>query len=278
MSSAFHSPELPALSRRRALTTLAAAGLGTLAAGCGVAEYEARMEDTIEDLKLQNQFVLLKPEPTILNGPGEATATVMMRLPYMLLPYRGATPLLLIEGCTMPENQNEPLPVDRLKPPEPLPQIPGFQVSLEQYVPTGAGVRPCYLYVGLEKADKAAAAATRQKLLDEFKTKVGPTEPRAVENVAWQRMSLETPMPGAPKVTIDQLVLECTQLFWVRGNTPSPVAGQLTLMTYEAAGHLVVLGWRIPTSAKEFATFNAVTKAAAGTLTVAPLRAAAATK
>jgi hypothetical protein len=36
---------------------LAAAGLSSFVAGCGVSDYETRMEETIEDLTLQNRFV-----------------------------------------------------------------------------------------------------------------------------------------------------------------------------------------------------------------------------
>lgn len=275
MSSAFDASGSPTFSRRQALGAFAAAGASALAAGCGVSEYETRMNETIKDLELSNKFVRLLPVATVVNGPDLKQPQVTMRLPILLPISRTATPVLLTEGCATPEDGNKVMPVERLKPPAPLPDIPGFQISMERFLPTSAGNRPCYMYVGVQKATPGEAATIRQQVLDQLKMRMGPTQPAVANAAAWQKIMVPVPKLRAsdetapPPVAVNLIDLECLQLFEVRGNVANEVTGIFQLMALEQAGHQVFLGWRIPSSAYDRQEFIDAAKAAAGTVKIA---------
>ncbi|MGC3972163.1 MAG: hypothetical protein QM775_33930 [Pirellulales bacterium] len=251
------------------MATIAVGGLSAFVAGCGAKAYETRMEETIEDLELQNKFVLLQPNETIVNAPESKLAKLSLRLPVIMPASRTAAPTLLTEGCAMPEDQNQPMPDARLKPPVPLPDIPGFQVSMEKFIPTGAGNRPCYMFVGLTKVTPNEAAAARQQVLEQLKTRLASTtEPNPAQNVAWQPESILTPKAGAPALPYQKLEVECRQLFEVRGNQANEVPGVFQLLTLETAGHQIYLGWRLPSSAYDRQNFLDAARAAAGTVRI----------
>lgn len=275
MSSAFDASRNPNFSRRQALGAFAAAGASAFAAGCGVSEYEARMNATIEDLELSNKFVRLMPAATVLNGPELKQPQVSMRLPILIVPSRTAPPVLLTEGCATPEDGNKVMPPERLKPPAPLPDIPGFQVSLEKFLATAGGNRPCYLYVGVQKATPSEAAAARQQVLDQLKMRMGPNQPAVANGAAWQKIMAPSPKlrssdPVAPPpVAVNLLEIECLQLFEVRGNVANEITGLFQLMAIESAGYQVFLGWRIPSNAFDRQEFLDAAKAAVGTVKIA---------
>ncbi|MBA4017723.1 MAG: hypothetical protein C0483_11165 [Pirellula sp.] len=258
------------LSRRGALASLAAAGLSSFVAGCGVSEYETRMDETIKNLALENRFVNLLPEATPLNSQTSTVGVVAtIRLPKMIGRNGNAQPLLIEEGAAKPEKADEQMPIERLMPPGPLPTIPGFQVCVEAPAPSTVGLRTCYFYAGIERADAATAKATRDALLTKLKADLTAKVMAEIANSsAWVDVQVTSPAPGAPKRTFKQLDVTCQQLFEVRGNAASTTAGTFRLLAYETLGHQIFLGWRVPQLALEYQKFMDSTDSAAGTLTV----------
>ena len=154
-------------------------------------------------------------------------------------------------------------------PPAPLPEIPGYQSTLENFVASSVGFRACYFYAGVEKADPATADAKRKALLQTLKANLtAASQPDVAATVNWQDVQVTTPVPGAPKRPFRQLDVECRQLFEVRGNAPNEVVGSYRLLACELYGHQIFLGWRIPTTATVCQSFLDDAIAAAGTLTV----------
>lgn len=258
------------LSRRGALASLAAAGLSSLVAGCGVNEYETRMKETIEDLELQNRFVNLLPGTTPLNSQTSTVGVIVtIRLPKLLSRNGNAQPLLIEEGAAKPENDKEQMPIERLMPPGPLPTIPGFQLCVEGPAPSSVGLRTCYFYAGIERADAAAAKATRDALLTKLKADLtAKVMTEIAKNCEWVDVTVTSPVPDAPKRTFKQLDVSCQQLFEVRGNVATETAGSFRLLSYETLGHQILLGWRVPQLAFAYQSFMDSTIAAAGTLSV----------
>lgn len=258
------------LSRRGALASLAAAGLSSLVAGCGVNEYETRMKETIEDLELQNRFVNLLPGTTPLNSQTSTVGVIAtIRLPKLLSRNGNAQPLLIEEGAAKPENDKEQMPIERLMPPGPLPTIPGFQLCVEGPAPSSVGLRTCYFYAGIERADAAAAKATRDALLTKLKADLtAKVMTEIAKNCEWVDVTVTSPVPDAPKRTFKQLDVNCQQLFEVRGNVATETAGSFRLLSYETLGHQILLGWRVPQLAFAYQSFMDSTIAAAGTLSV----------
>ncbi len=266
------------VSRRGALASLAAAGLSSFVAGCGVSDYETRMEETIEDLTLQNRFVNLLPDATPLNSQTSTVGVLAtIRLPKLLSRNGNAQPLLIEEGAAKPENDKEQMPIERLMPPGQLPTIPGFQLCVEGPAPSTVGLRTCYFYAGIERADAATAKATRDALLTKLKADLtAKVMAEVAKNAEWIDVAVTSPVPGAPKRTFKQLDVSCQQLFEVRGNVATETAGTFRLLSYETLGHQILLGWRVPQMAFGYQSFMDSTIAAAGTLTVVAGKAAVA--
>lgn len=268
------------ISRRGALASLAAAGIGSIVAGCGVSDYETRMEATIEDLELQSRFAGLRPEPDQVSDPEAAVGVVIaLRLPRLLSPIPSVNaPLVLLKtGSGKPDRPDEPMPPERLLPPAPLPEIPGYQSTLENFVATSVGFRACYFYAGVEKADPATADAKRKALLQTVKANLTAAgQPDVAATANWNDVQVATPVPGAPKRLFRQLDVVCRQLFEVRGNVANEVIGSYRLLACELYGHQIFLGWRIPTTAFVCQSYLDNAIAAAGTLTVVAGKPAAA--
>lgn len=236
------------------------------------------MEETIDDLKLQNRFVNLLPDATPLNGQASTVGVLAsIRLPKLLSRNGNAQPLLIEEGAAKPENDKEQMPIERLMPPPPLPTIPGFQLCVEGAAPSTVGLRTCYFYAGIERADVAAAKATRDAVLTKLKADLtAKVMTEIAKNCEWIDVTVTSPVPGAPKRTFRQLDVNCPQLFEVRGNTANETNGAFRLLAYETLGHQIFLGWRVPQPAYAYQSFMDSTIAAAGTLTVVPGKAVAA--
>ena len=234
----------------------------SLAGGCGTAEYESRLEQTIEDLKLQNQFVKLRP--AFAMNPQSTNLLVTLRVPIQF-----EDMLLLTEGSAVPGQANEVMPDSRLKPPPPLVGIPGYQVTLEQFGATSAGRRSMYFYLGVERIDPSTggAAGMREAYLTALNSAI-QGKPNAPINLAWKSKALPTPQPGVTK-NVYELQVDIAQLFEVQGNQPSEIPGTFLLQAHEVLGHQVFLGWRIPKASLNYSTFLDAVRAAAGTISVA---------
>lgn len=271
------------VSRRGALASLAAAGLSSFVAGCGVSEYETRMEESLDELSLQNRFVNLRPDALTLNDPDSGLGiTVTMRLPKMLFPNPNAPPIFLRNKSPKPENVNEDMPDDRLKPPAPLPAIPGYQTSIESYVPSSVGFRACYFYAGIEKVDPAMPAKARRDALEKSlqASLTAGNQTDAAQQATWREVQVTTPNPGEAARKFYQLEVNCRQLFEVRGNVANEVIGAYMLLAYETnsretPGYQIFLGWRIPAAAFARQSYLDSAIAAAGTLMVSANKSAA---
>ena len=232
-----------------------------LSAGCGVGDYESRMEQSIDRLKLENQFVTLRP-PFAIN-PQSPNLVVTMRVPTLF-----QNLVVLSDGAALPDNPNEPMPDARLKPPPPLVAPPCYQVTLEQFGMSGAGQRPFYFYLGVVPvASKEEATTVRNKYAGDLELavqgKVG-----APAAVAWRLKNLPTPKASVTR-PVWELQVDMTQLFEVKGNIASEIPGTLLLQAIEVPGHQVFIGWRVCSASLDYKQLLESARAAAGTIEVA---------
>jgi hypothetical protein len=272
------------------------------AVGCGVDAYEARMKDTIEELKHENKFVGLSPKfmaLTFVPPPGVTLPPeqVVEIAPRMRLPDR---PRKFPEFAYRPDSQNpdnpgERIPENRVYPPAPLPQILGFQMEFEQMVTTSIGTRPWHLYIGVQRHPRGTpgqTAAYVATIIDTLKAEIakedaadlaaGIPPPPAMTELEWRDVTFLAARRGATPYTWKVLDINRPQWFYVQGNIPTKVPGIARMMVLDVPGksgasdHTVTLMWRYPANAGAAAEIKDLITASMGTFEIDPVVAAAA--
>lgn len=269
-----------------------------VAGGCGADAYEARMKDTIEELKHENKFVGLSPKfmgltfvpPPNVTLPPEQVVDIAPRI---RLPDR---PRKFPEVAYRPDSedpdklgQDPPavIPENRVFPPHPMPQILGFQMEFEQMVTTSVGTRPWHLYVGVQKHPRGTpnqTAAYVATIIDTLKAEVVkeneadlaagiPPAPEMAEP-EWRDVTFTPAKRGATAYTWKVLEINRPQLFYVQGNIPTKVPGIMRMMVLDVPGgktnpdHTVTLMWRYPANAGAAAEIKDLITASMGTFEV----------
>lgn len=257
-------------------------GLFVVVAGCGVESYETRMNATIDDLKHENRFIGLAPAYTKLIAPGKESLVAIS--PRLKVPVQPALFAAYTAESANPENLNMQIPENRVLPPAPLPAVPGYQETFEQFVTSGSGIRPWYLYVGVIRHEPGSGggAATLQAILDQVRaneieaaTKAG-TAPPEQSAYAWTDRTIMSAKKGAPARVWKTLDFEGPQLFYVRGNEPNDVNGIYRIMVLDVPAkapvgdHQIFLVWRFVRTVNEMQRLNDLMNACVGTLEIDP--------
>lgn len=279
-------------------------GLAT-AGGCGVGAYEERMKETIDDLKHENKFVGLNSQfvGLIFVPPPDAPLPPEQQVeiaPRIRLPDR---PQKFSNVAYRPDsqdpekpNQDPPqrIPEDRVFPPFPLPQIPGFQMEFEQMVRTTAGTRPWHFYVGVQKQPRGSSnqsAAYFEGILNTLKADIAKQNEADVaagvppvgetSEPEWRDVTFLAAKRGAVPYTWKVLDIDRPQMFHVQGSIPTRVDGICRLMVLNVPGkgavpeHTVTLMWRYPKNAQAAAEIKDLINASMGTFEIDPVAPAA---
>jgi hypothetical protein len=234
---------------------LAAASLVVLPlVGCGTAEYEAKLEQTVKRLKIENRFVGLDTEETLIaalkNEQGTG-AKISIRKPTF---FAGSA---FTTDTADRLNPGQPMKPERVKPPQ-LPEYPGFQFSYEQRQMT-RGFGMAYAYFGAQATDPAVAEKIAADLAAAYPEATPPT---------WNTVQIDTPDGGStPWKTIS---VSGPNVFWSDGGVQADnLPGTLVLWLREERGYQVLLGLRGSDSGIDLVELKRLMAAAAGTVRIA---------
>lgn len=287
------------MRRCSSYSSLVAVLLALAGGGCGTDAYEARMKDTIDDLKHDNKFIgvdkvftaLVVPPAAGVAVPPESVVEIAPRIKLPERPRKFAAAYKA--DSPNPDNAGERIPENRVFPPLPLPQIPGFQEEFEQLVSTTVGTRPWHLYVGVVRYPKGVPGGTAgyvASVIDTLKADIAKEDAAEVAagltpfvnttEPAWRDVTFLAARRGATPYTWKVLEINRPQLFYVQGNLPTKVPGICRLMVLDVpakapnADHQVVLMWRYPAQAAAAKEINDLITASMGTFEIDPAPAA----
>lgn len=246
------------------------------------------MSETLEELKHNNKFIGLAKAYTKLVAPGnEATVQISPRIKLPEAPFSFGQ--AFIPGSKNPDNQNAEIPMNRVLPPPPLPAVPGYQESFEQYIDTTLGFRLWHLYVGVVRYEPGSGegAKTRDAILEQVKAEIGKmdankeTVPK-LEDVVWRDESIASLNPPDRKWKV--LDIDRQQPFYVRGSTELTMQpGICRIMVLDVpptkpgmGEHQIFLVWRFSKNAKELQRIQTLMTSCVGTLEIDPAPPAAA--
>lgn len=257
------------LARHRPVFLLVA--LAAVSAGCGVAEYEKRLEKTVAALRKSAVFDVLY-QPTELPG-----TPILVRVP-MKFTQR------LVEGA---ELEGKKIEARRAK--VPLLDLPGRLVTYEATVQdSSGGVLPYYIYL---TASPAAAVESlrsgsqrkfdgskpvdtllpgelpRMDVSGELFQRVEKAFPSA--NAAWQDVTC--PTPNGTTVSWQRLVVGGEQEFHYVDSAGREryvkLPGRLEIWARYYGDYQVLVAWRLPESLRAASQIEAVAPLVAGSVT-----------
>jgi len=267
-----------------------AAFLVACCVGCGVESYESRMNETIAELKHSNKFIGLDKKFTKLIAPGNEAAVAIVpkiKLPVQpsMLANNDPDPFTAYSPASAdPLNPKEAIPSNRIFPPPPLPEVPGYQMSFEKYVATTSSNRVWHLYVGVvrHEPNSGGSLALTAKILDHAKAENGKIdtnkEPKQDESeLVWRDVSVVSARPEAPARVWKVLDINRFQSFYVNGsNILTDQPGTCRFMVLDVPGpakspvgdHQVVLIWRYSKNTIERQRIENLMTASVGTLEI----------
>jgi len=259
-------------------------------AGCGIEPYETRMKETLKELDHGNKFIGLSKTYTKLVFPAnEATVQIAPRIKLPDAPFSFGQ--AYIPGSKDPDNQNVGIPTNRVLPPPPLPAVPGYQESFEQYVGTALGFRLWHLYVGVVRYEPGSGGGdkTLAAILEHVKAEVGKMDPNKepvpkLEDLVWREESIPTLSQSPPVRRWKVLEIDTHQPFYTRGSTELTMQpGICRIMALDIPGnktpgmgdHQIFLVWRYSQSTKDLPRIQKLMTSCVGTLEIDPAPAAA---
>ena len=268
------------------LPVLALLALG----GCGVESYEARMTGTLEELKHNNKFIGLAKSYTKLVAPGnEATVQIAPRIKLPDAPFSFGQ--AFIPGSKDPDNQNVEIPTNRVLPPPPIPAVPGYQESFEQYVSTTLGFRLWHLYVGVIRYEPGTGDGekTLAAIAEYVKAEIGKIDSTKeqvpkLEDIVWREESITSLNPNPPTRKWKVLEIDLQQTFHTRGSTElTKQPGICRIMVLDVPAnktpgmgdHQIFLVWRYSKNTKELQRIQSLMTSCVGTLEIDPVAPAA---
>ncbi len=228
-----------------------------LLGGCGWSDYEPKFDAAIARLKIENKFKTLDDAPSVAAAWKSENAPTGTKVTFRKPKYFTRKPFNA--SSTSPNKPDEPLRVERLKPPF-LPNFPGFYQSWEELSLSQRGSSTAYLYVGGQPIEPGLA----DRILQDIKTAFP-----ALETLAWGNTDVDTPDGGRAKWR--SLTFTAQQDFWARGDaTPEVLNDSIFLILLkEEAGRQIIIAGRWSPRAGEPGEMLRDILAAAGTVTVA---------
>jgi hypothetical protein len=243
------------LQRRRFLQL--GCGLGSLAtlAGCGTADYEARVDEAVKRLKIAAKFTMLDPTPTLvaqLKGGKSGGASISFRKPAF------SVAKALTEAnadAALGDTAISPL---RIKPSF-LTTYPGYQYTLET-ANENRGLSIVYFYLGAQIAEPGVGERVTSEIA------------AALPNLAplqWSPLPVDTDDGG--KVTWSRLTFTAEVPLALRNRAqPEIYPTTFNLLLREQNGYQVVFGglWTNAGELSQSAESNFL--ASAGTFVITP--------
>jgi hypothetical protein len=228
-----------------------------VAAGCGTAEYERRMQARLVELRHQAKFRSLNDVPSeLLEGSTELT---------IRLPIKAGVPM-----TTATPDQNDtskPMDARRLQPPF-LP-LPGFKLCFEQMIEAKGQQLPYTMYIAAEKLPPLPEGAEKRDpvestLVNQLQTAFPDGDFKWTDVQCSSPDPTSTPLPGVPPTfgTVLWRSLEVSndqEFFSIPDGgvqTYVTLPGTLKLFLYEHkengdTRYFVLLGWRVPKTVLE---------------------------
>jgi len=200
--------------------------------GCGVGEYQQRIEQGVKELSSSSVYQKLNPSTPIGDTPVE------IRVPQQ---FEQAP---LVDGAPIPESGEPPEPT-RVRPLGL--EIPGLRLTYEGHVEDSAGGKiPYYLYVSV--ADKETHARRKADLTARLQALFREVLPEA--RFDWQQVQVPTPQGGG--VDWKYTRLDAEQPFRYIGPEGDvrkvEMPGVLDFYHRVEGDWLVTLIWRLPRS------------------------------
>jgi hypothetical protein len=248
------------LARHRRWWLLTPALTLPLWCGCGTQAYDEQMQKTMASLKLRGKFVDLVPTPYIVVDPGKGLpVNVSIRLPTAF-----AGTKALNESSADPNFPQDPIPHDRVQPP--FMDIPGYQITYEQFVSSASGVRVMSMYFGVTPADRGIL----DKIPGDLKAKL-----QLPNDLFWKTEPVIR--PDGSTSPWKSITIQAPQgFYWTNSgrSTPETLDGTFGLWVHEDPKYYVFIGYRFPTSSAALAPMakglaEALTNAA-GTVQITP--------
>jgi hypothetical protein len=220
--------------------------LACVAAGCGQAAYDAKLNDTLAYHKYLHQFASLERK---LSQIPDTNLAFRMPAGRRMLGYN--------EQSANPSNASETIPADRVQ--ASFVRLPNLHVTWEIDDATREGNLYTCVYV-------ASVAPPDPDLPERLRSEVAEAFPEA--EVAWEAVDLPTPQFG---VSMPWRVLTVTgpQIFYsFRTRGSQTTQGTYLLYLYENDQQQVMLGWRFPTSIADSRDYATISRRMAGSLQI----------
>lgn len=250
---------------------LAAGFLLAALTGCGVGEYERRMEPKLKELAWAAQFGDLKRTPDSIPGTPFA-----IRLPasFRDRPTTADSPSPTGTGTVGEESLQSPMPAVKL---------PGIRVYFQAAAQVeGTNVPYCChaAVVAPDEASGAAPAPQPANTNDAAKKDEAPSEPKPLADqlaeqikaavpdadVTWEVVSCETPVMGQ-RIEWKRLRVPCTVGIGIQEVLRQKGPGQIHLYLLEKDGYQVMLLWRMLDRTSGAVNLDEMGRRVAGTIT-----------
>lgn len=253
------------------------------ATGCGVEEYEARMDKTLKQLELADQFSMLERLPVTVAATPLALTGVKMRLPSEL------TIRVMNENSVNPDTGGGKIPPEKLQPP--FVALPGTVIISEGRVSDARGILvPFHVHVAVESLDAPSpgeqkpadtakpsdaarlgdaakpvikdSQAVRDAILAELTAAVGEKEPPLM----WESVVCASPVAGKPPLEWQRLQVIHPQTFGISQSQHQVFPGVWSLWLYETPHRRVYLVWRVPETIADATKWEELAIRTAGTV------------
>ena len=235
-------------------------------AGCGTADYEAKMTRTLSEANRLTPFAALYDQPITIPGTG-----VTVRIPKLFDQTSASyAPGAISARDSSPDKENQADP-KRLNPS--FLTIPDLKTTYEIYVTQTSQVpMPAYCYLAVKK--KSAPGPEEAKALEtdlsaQLKAKFPDQDPK------WDDVTVTspdlTPEGGAKTLAWRKLAIKAKQEFDT-GNSGSPQfyerESQFELWMLDGESEIVLIGWSVPELIAGTVNLATLSQPTAGTVAI----------
>lgn len=229
--------------------------IAVVCGGCGVEQYDSRMQVRLKELDLEGKFkTLVREETSILDPAKASTIDVTFRRPIMY------GPGVFNQVSRDPNDPNKTIPADRVLPPFLL-KFPGYQLTYEEMRRTRNGMRPVSIFVGVLPTDPMTADQIVAEIKEYYK------ETQKDLEIGWTTEKILT-----PENTFEDwksISSQTVQPFYTPGSPAAdPLNGSFKLFMAEKLGHQIILAVRGPSDAAETTQAIDAVRVSLGTIKV----------